>query len=132
MTPLKNNIGDDRTGFAFTVGSHYLPDGIATSHVVFDRTPVTVDADELLRDASGASTDGGGLGPALTKACSFLRDALAEGARKTTEVQAAVDAAGLAWRTVETARKQLGVISTRLDGHWWMRLPTPPQQPEDS
>jgi hypothetical protein len=131
MTPLKNNIGDDRTGFAFTVEPHYLPDGIATSRIVFDPNPLTVDANDLLRDtASRGGGDDGGLGPALIKACYFLRNALEGGARRTTEVQADADANGLAWRTVESAKKQLGVISTRLDGHWWMRLPSPPQSEE--
>jgi hypothetical protein len=131
MTPLKNNVGDDRTGFAFTVEPHYLPDGIATSRVAFDPNPLTVDADDLLRNATSAPDDEGRLGPALTTACEFLRQMLADGARKTTDVQVAANGAGLSWRTVEAARKQLGVKSTRMDGVWWMRLTTPPPPQEE-
>jgi hypothetical protein len=53
LTPLKNNIGNDTQGFAFTVEPAYLPDGIATSRVVFEPNPVTVNADDLLSAARG-------------------------------------------------------------------------------
>jgi hypothetical protein len=118
LTPLKNNIGDDRTGFAFTVESHSLLEGIATSRVVFDPTPVYADAADLLRcPASGPAPDS-----ALEAACEFLRELLADGARPTREVENAARARSISLRTLDNARREVGVCSTRMEGRWWLRL----------
>ena len=36
LTPLKNNSGDDQTGFAFQIKSVQLPDGLESSCIVFE------------------------------------------------------------------------------------------------
>jgi hypothetical protein len=119
LTPLKNNIGDDRTGFAFTIEAHSILDGIATSRVVFDSTPVYADAADLLRGpASGPAPDS-----ALEAACEFLREQLANGDRPTRDVEDAARARNISTRTLDNARREVGVRSTKKDGRWWLRLP---------
>ena len=83
LTPLKNNIGDDKTGFAFSVEGVVLPDGIKTSRVVFEREPVIMPAAELLRGQEDADEDRGAVG----EACDFLREYLADGPKTTKSVQ---------------------------------------------
>jgi hypothetical protein len=49
LTPLKNNVGDDRTGFAFKIESVTLPNSnIETSRIVFEPGTVSISAGELL------------------------------------------------------------------------------------
>ena len=42
LAPIKNNLGDDKTGFAYTIEGVTLPNGIGTSRVVFDPIRVHV------------------------------------------------------------------------------------------
>ena len=46
--PIKNNLGSDQAGYAFTVAPMTLADGIETSRIVWEEDAVTVTADEIL------------------------------------------------------------------------------------
>jgi len=120
LTPLKNNIGDDKTGFAFSIQSVDLQ-GIETSRVVFEPDPVVVSASELLRGQQQTDEERG----ALEDALDFLRDFLKDGAKTTKSVEKAAKEAGIATRTIERARAKLKIRARKSDssGAWVMVLP---------
>jgi hypothetical protein len=71
-------------------------------------------------------------GPALDKAerreaDAWLRDLLADGPMQSREIQNAAREAGLAWRTIERAKRRLGIEAELMGygtaGRWYWRLP---------
>ncbi|MEV7926157.1 hypothetical protein [Kitasatospora sp. NPDC088779] len=61
--------------------------------------------------------------PASTSAYAFLSSMLAGGPASAREVLAAAAAVGLAPRTVQRARRQLGVVATKTSRGWVLSLP---------
>jgi putative DNA primase/helicase len=61
----------------------------------------------------------------------FLRDVLEAGPLPTKEIEAEAKDAGISWRTIKRAKKDLGVEAYRepsaegamRGGQWWWRLP---------
>ena len=123
MTPAKNNLGDDKSGYGFRVESCRLPSGIDTSRVTWEADAVTIAPDEAL-EQSGSGEERSGLG----KAKSFLQDLLAKGPISTKEIEKDADGKGFAWGTIRRARKALRVEAVRegygKDGVWKWRLPS--------
>jgi predicted ATP-dependent serine protease len=58
----------------------------------------------------------------ITEAVDFLTDLLADGALPTAEVTELAGESGIAKRTLERARKEMGVKSSKVDGVWMMEL----------
>jgi hypothetical protein len=118
--PAKNNLGNDRTGYAYRIESASLPGGIETSRIVWGPDVVTMTADEALapRDVSGQPGK-------LDTATEWLREVLADGPVAVAKVRAEADAAGFAWITVRRARDELGVMTEKMgfDVGWAWRLP---------
>jgi putative DNA primase/helicase len=135
LTPLKNNIGDDQTGFAFEIKGVKLQEGsIETSCVVFEPEPVIISASELLKGQQDTQEERGMVGEAM----SFLREFLADGAKGTKVTQKAAEDAGIADRTLRRAREQLKVKvqRSRQTGQWVWALPatgaeSPNQRPNN-
>jgi hypothetical protein len=121
LTPLKNNIGDDQTGFAFQVTPVILQDGLESSCIVFETEPVVISASELLRGHQESDEDRGALG----EAADFLREYLADGPKNSKAAQKAADDAGVAPRTLRRAREKLRVKTqkSRVTGQWVWALP---------
>ncbi|MGE0469630.1 MAG: AAA family ATPase [Nitrospira sp.] len=123
--PLKNNLGNDQTGLAFTVEPIQLesPQGpIETSRVIWQSETVTTTAQEAM-----AQQDTGEERGDLDDARGFLRELLAKGPLPTKQIQKDAEGAGYAWRTIQRAKKLLGVTAKKegmkegwswsLDGH---------------
>ena len=130
LTPLKNNIGDDQTGFAFEIKRVNLQEGgIETSCVVFEPEPVIISASELLKGQQDTQEERGMLGEAM----SFLREFLADGAKGTKLTQKAAEDAGIADRTLRRAREQLKVKvqRSRQTGQWVWALPAAGAEPSN-
>jgi hypothetical protein len=117
LTPLKNNIGDDRTGFAFTVEGVTLPNGIGTSRVVFEPGTVEISAAELLQGQSESSAQDSG---AVGEAEEFLKQNLAGGPRPAKDVEKDAKAAWVSKRTLMRARRNLKVKSRKSSGGSWL------------
>ncbi len=114
LTPLKNNIGDDRTGFAFRLEAAHLPNDILVSRVVFDSSPVFVEADDVIGRQTAADR-----GPsAFDEACEFLKVELAEGAQPARKVEKTAEEAGIAKITLRRAREKL--CQTRKTSFGWV------------
>ncbi len=120
MLAVKNNLAADvATGLAFTIEPH----GTGGAPVVcWEREPVTITADEAMAPEPkrrGPSSD------EHDQAVEFLREALAVESRLAGEViDEAVNGSGIAKRTLDRARKTLGVVAFRPEnpGPWWWRL----------
>src|SRR5690606_20375122 len=104
LTPLKNNLGDDQTGFSYRVESWQSGD-IVSSRVVFNPEPVAVSADDLLQRNGPSGEDGS----ALAEACEFLRQELEDGPKPSKQVDASARDAGVSGASLKRARKELGV-----------------------
>ncbi|MEW5964190.1 MAG: AAA family ATPase [Pseudomonadota bacterium] len=129
FTPLKNNIGDDQTGFAYEIKGVILENGISTSCVEIDPTPVRVSPEEALTPSNGDEAG------RLEDAEEFLREELRDGVRPVKYLKKAVDDAGHKWRTIERAKERLGVIARKggFGEGWSWELPTAKaaKNPED-
>jgi putative DNA primase/helicase len=113
MAPVKSNLSTPPAALAYRLDA---------GRVVWEAEPVAdADVDALLA------------GPALGRqerrdTEAWLSDLLTDGPMRAPTVQAAAREAGLAWRTVERAKRRLDVEATRLGGvagggQWWWRLP---------
>ena len=122
LAPMKNNLGDDKTGFAYTIEGVTLPNGIDTSRVVFDPTRVHVSADELLQQAIPATEEAKG---ARDEACEFLRTFLKDGPVSAQDLETARKAHQIAPATLKRARKALGVEAKRVGEGWHVQMPRP-------
>jgi putative DNA primase/helicase len=118
--PAKNNLGNDRTGYAYRIESASLPGGIETSRIVWGPDVVTMTADEALAPRDVSVQPG-----KLDTAAEWLREVLADGPVAVAKVRAEADAAGFAWMTVRRARDELEVITGKMgfDVGWAWRLP---------
>jgi putative DNA primase/helicase len=123
FVPAKNNIGDDRTGYAYRIDGVTPPDGIATSRLVWEPEPVTISADDALAapraDRSSRPRD---------IAADWLRGELAAGPVASETLRREAIAAGLSWGTVRRAADDIGVIVGRVGGiagagQWTWMLP---------
>jgi hypothetical protein len=128
LIPLKNNIGNDREGFAYWIEGVDLDGGIATSRVKFDADPIDLSAEEVLSAAPGGSEEGS----ARAEAERFLRDELAAGERTVAYLKAAAERAGIAWRTVQRAKPRVGVRAEKPKNEphagWVWRRPAETQE----
>jgi hypothetical protein len=119
LAPVKSNLAAPPAALAYA---------LADDQLVWEPDPVSdVDIDALLA------------GPALDQqewhqAEAWLRDLLADGPMRSREIHAAARDAGLAWRTLERAKRRLSVQADRVGygatGQWYWRLPKPATETE--
>ena len=116
----KSNIGIDNGGFEYELLQKSIPghDGIFSCYSAWGKA-VEGTATELLTviepdDGEGASAE------------QFLRELLAKGAVPSKQVKVDANGAGHAWRTVERAKKALGIEAVKegMTGCWVWQLPT--------
>jgi hypothetical protein len=123
----KNNMAPKPQGLAYRLVQMLVKgDGeqeIVASYIAWDSAPVVMSADEALR-----ATESSGDRTAATEAEDFLLDKLAAGPVAAKEGEEHARAIGISRRTLERARKKLGVIAEKagLKDGWTWRLP-----PED-
>ncbi len=126
--PIKNNIAPDSGGLAYRIESAEMK---SCPIVVWETDPVAQSADDAL------SIDGRepGDGSAFDDAMEWLRDVLSQGPCAAKDVLAQAKTDGIKERTLERARKALGVKSQREGyanaGRWvWVMPHTPPTNPK--
>lgn len=119
--PAKNNLGTDKSGFAFRVESHQLKNGIDTSRVSWEGVTVDITADEVLAPPVDSEERS-----AVDEAGEFLSVLLSNVPMSVKRVQQEADDAGHSWATVKRAKKRLGIKAGKegLRGGWGWRLPT--------
>lgn len=114
----KSNIGRDGGGFAYSVRPVIIEHGggIETSTVDWGE-PLEGSAREIMADDDA---------PAETKAEdaeTFLKSLLGYGPAAADEVKKEAQAHKIAWRTIERAKKALGVRSRKAAGGWEWSIP---------
>ena len=124
LAPLKNNLGDDKTGFGYRVVSATSQDGFDTSRIEWIPGAIEVSADEILSKPTNEPEDIDS-NSAKGDAAAFLIDILKNGPVPSKEVYVAADAADIAEATLKRAKKALLIKSDRIDGKpgWHMKLP---------
>jgi putative DNA primase/helicase len=114
--PAKNNLGEDKTGFAYTIQGATVAGGISTSRVVFAPGLVDAQADAVLAAQGGGTDDGAA--SALDEAIAFLQEELAAGAVPSKQIETAAREAGIAKRTLARAKPKANVKSAKQGGVW--------------
>lgn len=121
--PLKNNIGNDRSGLAFAIESAQVKSTaglIETSRIAWEPDPVTVTADEAMQPQGDPEERS-----ALDDARQFLLDLMAAGPVKAGQIKSDSDGAGFNWRTIQRAADRLNIERNKdgMRGGWTWRLP---------
>lgn len=114
---VKSNIGPDGGGWRFTLEQKEIGDGISAQCATWGAA-----LDGAAFEILDAAENGG-----KPSAEDFLRDNLAQGEMRVTDLRALASDLGLGWRSIETAKKRLGVVARRIgfgaSGGWAWFLP---------
>ena len=125
--PLKNNLGTDDTGFAYTVEGYTLEGTdppITTSHVMWENELVTQSAEDVFASSNLSNEER----TEVDDAKDFLRGLLSDGEMESTQLLREARQAGHAEKTIRRAGKALGVDAKRehgigSKGRWYWRMP---------
>ena len=109
MARAKSNIAPDDGGVAYSLELATIADGIEATHAVWAGA-IEDTAREILGDVEHDDSEGGG---ERLDAEQFLRDLLADGPISTKQVKADAAGAGYAWRTIERAKRDLGIEAAK-------------------
>jgi len=101
--PLKNNLGDDRTGYSYCIGT----DEFGIPRIEWGGELETVTADEVLSPIDQDEQ------PERAAAAEFLREELKNGPVETKKLQKRARDAGHSWRTVIRAKEDIGIESEK-------------------
>lgn len=122
----KSNIAPDDGGYAYTIEQCDAQPGITASRVVWGE-PIQGNARDILGDIERDDGDDGDERTERDEAHDFLRDLLADGPVAVRDLRADATGAGHAWRTIERAKRELGIESRKQgvgkDGKWFWALP---------
>jgi hypothetical protein len=120
LVPAKNNVGDDRTGFAYWIEPARLVGEIETCRIAWGPDLVTTTADEAL-----APHDPKPRSRKRDAAAEWLRELLACGPVAVKKLRDEAKAAGYSWTTLRRAGETLGTTTEKIDfeGGWAWRLP---------
>jgi putative DNA primase/helicase len=115
LVRVKSNIGPQGDGFEYDLIQDLLPApwDFPAQRVMW-RAPLFGQARNLLEDVERATDFKSATKEEMAGA--FLHDLLADGPVPTTQIQTDAKAAGLAWRTVQRAAKELGIMTGRVGG----------------
>jgi hypothetical protein len=130
LLPVKNNVGNDGDGLAYKLDDTFSANGQPV--VRWEADPVAVSADEALRADSGRSDADTS---EVDEAKAWLESALADGPQGARHIIAQARHDGIAKRTLDRAKKAMGVVSEKGKGAlttpWTWRLPGTPAQALD-
>lgn len=122
LARAKSNIGADDGGFSYALEQVEARDGIFASRVVWGEA-IAGSARRILSDVE--HQDDQEDGTALEDAMAFLRALLDTGPLSSNQIKADARGAGYHWRTIERAKKKLGIEARKLGmkGGWVWALP---------
>lgn len=123
--PMKNNIGNDQTGLAFTLETSIVDSNIETSRIVWNSDSVSITANEAMSPHEPDEKS------ALEEAEEFLCDLLVNGAVSATKVKKSSEAAGHTWPTVRRAKDNLKIKPKKIGTEWQWELPIRTVQSEE-
>jgi RecA-family ATPase len=119
LLPVKNNLGDDRLGYQYSIAERLVRYGgqsFKSSHVVWGET-TTRSVGELLAPPKAFKST------AVDDARAFLEDELAGGPLPVEQLKSSAKAAGISWPSVNRAKKTLLINSSKVKDGWeWTLL----------
>ena len=118
MLPVKNNLGDDRTGFQYRILEeilHYDEQTIKAPHIEWLGSTQR-SAAELLEPPKRSRTS------AVDDAKSFLEEELATGSKLVTELRESAKSAGISWASIQRAKKELIIATKKISDGWQWTL----------
>lgn len=118
LVPVKNNLGNDKTGFEYQIVEkvlQYQTTNIKTSYVDWVG-PSTLTALELLSPPKSSKPS------VVDDAKTFLEDELCKGPKSVNDLKSSAKAAGISWASVQRAKKELVINSTKLADQWQWTL----------
>ena len=122
MLPVKNNLGDDKSGLSFTTRMVCIQDDAGTDIW----TPTIQWGDETVQNDIDDSMEPQGEDQGkLAEAKQFLAKMLAGGPVDTVQLKKDTEGAGLTWATVRRAKDKMKVHAGKadFDGSWQWSLP---------
>jgi putative DNA primase/helicase len=125
LAHVKSNFGEQALSLAFAVEEAIVHEELVDYKTarIAERGTSPYRGSDLLESQSSAE-----LPAALTEGITFLRQALADGSRNATEIEAEASQAGLSWETVKRAKKPAGVTTRKqrgvVNGPWIWELAT--------
>lgn len=122
--PIKNNIGNDKYGFAYHIEGVTLDNGIETSKICFESG--LIDAHKILNPTEQKPT-------AINAAGEFLLDLLIDGAVPKARIEEEADGAGYSKSALQRAKKRLGIKHRKksFNEGWEWYLPEGSEDAED-
>jgi hypothetical protein len=116
FVPIKNNLGNDRQGFAFKLDDT----GRQAPAVSWEAEPVDMTADDAIGEASKPGPEP----KAREQAEQWLREQLADGPRPMKELEEQAEADGHSKGTLKRARREMPIESYQMEvpGPWYWRL----------
>ena len=129
LARAKSNIAPDDGGVAYSLDLITISGDIAATHAVWDGI-IEGTAREILGAIEYDEADAGG---ERQDAEQFLRDLLANGPLSTKQIKIDASGAGYSWRTIERAKRDLGIEASKAgmrDGWQWL-LPKTAKNAED-
>ncbi|WP_167087047.1 AAA family ATPase [Massilia frigida] len=129
LARAKSNIAPDDGGVSYGLAMVTIDGGIEATHAVWEGT-IEGTAREILGEVEhDENGDGGGKADAEQ----FLSDLLVDGPISTKQVKADAAGAGYSWRTIERAKRDLGIEAVKVgmkEGWQWF-LPKTAKNSED-
>lgn len=127
LARAKSNISLDQGGCSYTVDQCTVADGVETTRVIWGDT-IEGTAREILAEVETIASE-----ETLDRqdAESFLISLLSSGPASVKQIRADASGAGYAWRTIERAKKSIGVEALKVSMHdgWVWRLGSEDRQP---
>ncbi|WP_233217382.1 AAA family ATPase [Trinickia dabaoshanensis] len=120
LARAKTNLGPGSGGFAYTLEESSVCDGRITTSVVRWREQVRGPARDILGAVEPCDENERS---EREEAAAFLADLLADGPVATKVVRKEADGAGHAWRTIERAKRDLGIEAEKRGSTWYWVLP---------
>lgn len=119
--PVKNNIGNDETGFSFEIHERNIEENITTSCIQLNSNPV--DVSKILNAEAESGT-------ATTGAQDFLESTLSGGSKMAKEIFEEAEGAGYNKATIRRAGERLKIKRKKigLAGGWEWSLPSNPSK----
>ena len=119
FVPIKNNIGNDHDGFAFSIEGVEIGEGINTSKICWQDG--LVDAQKILNPQTEEKPT------ATNGAADFLRELLTNKPMLVNDIFAEAEGMGYNKPAIQRAAKKIGVQRKKLgmDGGWQWSLQTP-------
>lgn len=129
LARAKSNIAPDDGGVAYSLALTTIEGGIVATYAVWDGV-IEGTAREILGQVEHDENEGRG---ERADAEQFLKDLLSDGPVSAKQVKADAAGAGYAWRTIERAKRDLGIEASKagMNGGWQWIIPKAAKNTED-